>query len=77
MTAETDKKELGRAADELVIARLSAMAPNVKLSVGSHGTFSRSQLITEIKNKSEVGETIVRLQLNYLRHMPELTQTLV
>ena len=63
-------------AAQLVVARLSAMSPAVKLSVGSHGTFTRSELITAVKNKTEVGKTIVKLQLNYLRHMPELSQTL-
>ncbi len=71
------KKEFDEHAAELVIARLSAMAPNVKLSVGGHGTFSRSELIAEVQNNTDIGKTIVKLQLNYLRHMPELSQTLV
>ncbi|MFA5247024.1 MAG: hypothetical protein WC408_04015 [Candidatus Micrarchaeia archaeon] len=72
-----DTEEIDDAAASLVIARLSAMAPNVRLSVGGHGTFTRSQLITEVKNNSDVGKTIVKLQLNYLRHMPSLSQSLV
>ena len=68
--------EIDDSAAQLVIARLSAMSPGVKLSVGSHGTFTSKELITAVKNKTEIGETIVKLQLNYLRHMPELSRTL-
>ena len=68
--------EIGDSAAQLVIARLSAMSPGVKLSVGSHGTFTRSELITAVKNNTDVGKTIVKLQLSYLRRMPELSQTL-
>jgi len=68
--------EIETPAAQLVIARLSAMSPSVKLSVGSHGTFTRNELITEVKNNSDIGKTIIKLQLNYLRRMPELSQAL-
>ncbi len=49
---------------QLVITRLSVMAPNVKLSIGSHGTFTREEMIDAVKNNTDLGKTIVKMQLN-------------
>jgi len=61
----------------LVIARLKAMPPNVKFSIGNHGTYSRDQLIAAVKDRSDVGQAMVEMQLNYLRKMPSLSENLV
>ena len=65
-----------KAAVDLVVVRLSAMPPNVKFSVGSHGTFSKDQLVAEVKRKTDVGRAMVEMQLNYLRQMPSLSKKL-
>jgi len=51
---------------ELVIARLDEMPGNHKFSVGGKG-FTKEQLIAEVKRDSEVGKTIVKMHLDFLR----------
>jgi hypothetical protein len=66
-----------QAASELVIARLKAMPPNVKFSLGKHGTFTCNQLISEVKGQTATGKSIVEMQLNFVREMPALSQELI
>ncbi len=61
---------------ELVVARLTTMPPDVKLSIGRHGTFSKDQLISEVKNGTKLGKQVIEMQLNYLRKMPGLSESL-
>lgn len=52
---------------ELVIARLEEMPETHEISVGGKGSFTKNQLIAEVKRDSEVGKTIVKIHLNFLR----------
>ena len=52
---------------KLVIVRLMAMPPNLKISVGKYGTFSKEELIERVKKEDAVGRLIIKMQLNYLR----------
>ncbi len=52
---------------ELVIARLDEMPESHKLSVGGKGSFTKEQLIAEVKRDSKIGKTIVKMHLNFLR----------
>ena len=61
---------------KLVIARLEAMPPNVSFSIGGAGTFSRNDLINEVRAGSRVGEAAVELELEFLRAMPRLAAEL-
>jgi len=58
-TAEEIKK--------LVIARLEAIPKDKKISIGSHGEFSKENLIEEVKSGSEVGRKIIEIELEFLR----------
>ena len=54
---------------EIVIKRLEAMPENVKVSMGSSGTFSRDDLIHNVTEDSELGKFIVDMQIKYLKSM--------
>jgi hypothetical protein len=54
---------------ELVIKRLEAMPEKVKVSMGSMGTFSKVDLISNVKKDTELGKFIVEMQIKYLRSM--------
>jgi len=61
---------------KLVVARLSAIPPNLSFSIGSHGDFTARELIQEVKKKTEVGQATVEMQLTYIRKMPQLSALL-
>lgn len=61
---------------ELVILRLKAVPSNLSISIGGHGEFTRDQLIEEVKKGSEVGEAAVRMELLFIRQMPQLAKRL-
>ena len=52
---------------QLVMARLSAMPPNVSFSIGRFGSYSRDELIEHVRRGSQVGEATVEMQLHFLR----------
>ena len=52
---------------KLVITRLQAMPPNLKLSIGKYGTFTKEELIERVQKEDEVGKLIIEMQLKYLR----------
>lgn len=57
---------------KIVIERLKAMAPNVKIALGSKGEFmSKDDMLTEVKNSTIIGEKIISIQLRYLRALKE------
>jgi len=56
----------------LVIARLESMPSNMKMSIGSEGQFDKFQLIEHVKNKDDIGNTIIKMQLFYLRSLKKM-----
>jgi len=52
---------------KLVIMRLQSMPPNLKLSIGKYGTFTKEELIERVQKEDEVGKLIIEMQLKYLR----------
>jgi hypothetical protein len=55
--------------NKLVIARISSMPENMKISIGNYGTFDKYQLIENVKKRCEIGKKVVEIQLFYLRSM--------
>lgn len=53
----------------LVAFRLSALPPDVIISVGDYGAFSRRDLIKHVKENDAVGQKITEIELNYLRSL--------
>jgi len=62
---------------DLVVARLNAMPSDAELSVGSEGTFSIEKLIENVQENTELGQEIIKLQLDYLRSLKDLPLNLV
>jgi len=54
---------------KLVSFRLQAMPPHIKVSMGSGRDLSREELIEEVKNDTELGKLVVKMQIEYLKSM--------
>jgi len=61
---------------KMVTARLQAVPPNVTFSLGNLGSFSRDQLIEEIKKNSIAGNAAIDMQITFVRTMPKLASEL-
>lgn len=59
---------------ELVKIRLRTTPSNIKFSIGKFGEFDRDQLISEIDKNSDIGKAIIRMELLFLRKMPEIAK---
>ena len=56
---------------ELVIARLQTLSEDTSVSVGDQGEYSKDQLIEHVQKGDEVGETIMDIEMNFLRRLKE------
>lgn len=54
---------------EIVIRRLEAMSPDIRVSMGSLGTFSKEELIQNVRADNDLGRFIVEMQIKYLKSM--------
>ncbi len=54
---------------KLVIARLSSMPENMKISIGAYGSFDKYELISHVGKDDEIGKKVTDIQLFYLRSM--------
>lgn len=61
---------------KLVIARLNSLPPDVSFAVGEYGTFTRDQLIKQVKEQTEVGDAAIRMELAFIKKMPQLASSL-
>jgi len=61
------KEKISEDLKELVIARLEVMPPTYKLSIGNKGTFTTTQLIERVKKGDQIGNEIIRMQLNFIK----------
>ncbi len=53
---------------KIVIERIKAMSPNVKIALGSKGDFlSRDKLLDEVESNSETGNKIIEIQWRYIK----------
>lgn len=53
---------------ELVIARIEAqISSNLKLSIGSDGSFGKEEMIEHVRNGDEIGEKIIDVHLNFIK----------
>ena len=65
MTSEELQQEIR----DLVVSRLMAIPPNLKLSIGSYGSFNNEQLVQHVKENDEVGRTVLNMQMSYLKSL--------
>ena len=54
---------------ELVIARLEHLPSHVKISIGSIGSFTKTELIQSVKDESDLGEKVAEIQISYMKAM--------
>ena len=53
---------------ELVITRIEVQAsPHLRLSIGSHGSMGKEEMIKHVKEEDEIGERIVQAHLHFLQ----------
>lgn len=52
---------------ELVVERLKTLPSDIKISIGSDGSFTKNELISHIEDEDEIGEKIIEIQLKYLQ----------
>ena len=73
MVEETKKLEERISEDikELVIARLDVLPADKKISIGSSGEFTKSELIERVKKEDEVGRKVIEMELTFLRALKE------
>jgi hypothetical protein len=78
-TKEKRTKEGGEELKELVLARIEVMPKNFKLSIGNKGTFTKSELITHIKDGDEIGMQVIKMQVSFIKALVsgKLTEALV
>ena len=65
MSEEKDLK-ITEALKDLVSARLDLMSPDLAISIGSSGTFTKNELIEHVKQGDEVGRTIIGMEMEFL-----------
>lgn len=52
---------------KLVIARLSVLPPDVSISFGSDGNFTRDQLLESVEKGDKIGEKLAEIEMEWLR----------
>ncbi len=54
-----------------MIFRLETLPSNRKISIGSHGKFTKDELIYHVKKEDTIGKKIVEVELEFLRAIKE------
>ena len=57
---------------ELIVKRLETVPPNIKMSVGSKGTFEIRDIIKSVEKQDEMGKMFIETQLQYLKSLKNL-----
>lgn len=63
--------ELTDAIKDLVIARLDLIPPNLGVSIGGQGSFTKKELIEHVKQGDDIGQQIARIELAFLKAVKE------
>ena len=53
----------------MVIGRLQVIPEGVEISVGNSGSFNKDDLISNIKDETEVGKKMVDIELAYMKDL--------
>lgn len=53
----------------LVKARLEVLPDNAELSIVGHGTFNKKELLAHVKADDEIGQKIIKIELEYLKSL--------
>ncbi len=55
----------------IVLARLAQIPKTMILNIGGRGPFTRDELISNIRERTEIGELVVKMYMNYIRSFKE------
>ena len=67
MREEKNSKKINENLKDLVITRIEVASPNLKLAIGSHGVFTKEEMIYHIKKEDEIGKSIVESHLSFMK----------
>ena len=56
----------------LVIERLGMFSPNKGISIGLSKSYTKDELIQEVKKGSKIGEKIIKVEIEFLRSLKDL-----
>lgn len=69
-----EKEEINQDIIDLVIARLETIPSNTMVSIGNEGSFEIQDLIKRVRANDEIGQKMLKIQLEYLRALKNLSQ---
>ena len=61
---------------KLVIERLRTMPPNMKISIGNHGSFDKRDLINQVSRGTPLGKETVKSQITLILEAPNIAARL-
>jgi hypothetical protein len=65
--AEVKDIQISEDLKDLVTERLDLLSPELVVSIGSSGTFTKGELIDHVRKGDEVGKTIIKMEINFLK----------
>lgn len=69
MEEKLNKEEIIR---KIVLERIRAMSPRVKIALGNKGGFlNKEELLKEVTNNTSLGKKIIQIQFRYLQALKE------
>lgn len=54
---------------QLVIERLKTIPSDKKISIGGKDTFTKEELIERVEKNDEIGQKIIKVQMNFLQSL--------
>ena len=77
MNEEEKKKQLERL-KEIVLKKIDTMPKSYKLSIGSQGSFNKSQIAEHVNKMDDTGKQILNMELRFIQALSrgEVTKTL-
>lgn len=63
----SSNKSISENVKELVITRIEAAPPHLKLSIGSSGRLTKEDMIEHVKKGDEIGKKIVNSHISFLK----------
>lgn len=55
----------------LVKARLAVLPPDSLISIGSYGSFTKTELISHVEKDDAIGRAITEIEMEYLRSLKQ------
>ena len=55
----------------LVKARLLVLPPDALISIGSYGSFTKTELISHVEKDDDIGKIIIGIEMDYLKSLKQ------